>query len=797
MKKKLLFSLLMLTCFGMAKASIVTVGDGTDNLMSDALPTTARYEYSLSQQIYTGEEIGASGTINSIAFYKANEGSVTRTLDIYMAQTDMTVFTSSTDWIPVSESDKVFSGSVTFDAGGWTTIPLTVPYEYWDKENLVITIDDNSNDYSSNKVYFRTMEATDASILAHGEFTDYQPITDLGTYSGTVVAQKAQIQFDFTPVGKNVVKIGGGLGSSDYLPAYRGNKYLLSQQIYTKDELGKGGSIKGVTFKTSNESFSTNGGTNNVDIYLVHTSQNQFSGTSDWIEFTEDDKVFSGYISHYYPNNFVKVTFDTPFEYDGQRNVAFVVVQHNGAEVSGPYAKCLSFTASKQALVSYNSSGAFNPHLLSYYTGTVLDEKNQVWFDVAPSSAIGIGGTALGSAPINTASKYGFSEMAYTSDEIGQTGVINSLSFYCTNEAMNPDERVRNIDVYLTNSYGSSFGSSYSASWDRVYESDKVFSGNVTLEAGKWIKIVLDKPYRYSTSGNGSNLVVAIDDNTGTAVTSYSDGASQTNFLSNTTSDNAVVRVSSDDDIDPITLTGNVWTNTSNLSKTRPQIVINFQETWQIGEGTETTDLLPFPGVGDRTVAITQQIYTADEIGKEQADITSLGFFYDGIYAYALRTVDIYLTSPTYPSTFEGENSWIPVTTDDMVFSGKVTLRTGDWMDIPLSRPFHYSRGGGGIHNLVVTIVDKTGGSDSKFLSYEAEGQAICAYRFYGYNDPAQYMFNPEDMSGVSGTVLNQKNQIQFNNVPAVVKPINLRAEDVNLTSAHIKWNAVTTDIDG
>ena len=104
MKKLLLFSLLMLTCFGMARADIVEVGNGSDDVKSDALPTSARYEYSLTQQIYTSSEIGASGTISSIAFYKISEGELTRKLDIYMVPTKKTGFSSATDWIAVTEA---------------------------------------------------------------------------------------------------------------------------------------------------------------------------------------------------------------------------------------------------------------------------------------------------------------------------------------------------------------------------------------------------------------------------------------------------------------------------------------------------------------------------------------------------------------------------------------------------------------------------------------------------------------------------------------------------------------------
>ena len=41
----------------------------------------------------------------------------------------------------------------------------------------------------------------------------------------------------------------------------------------------------------------------------------------------------------------------------------------------------------------------------------------------------------------------------------------------------------------------------------------------------------------------------------------------------------------------------------------------------------------------------------------------------------------------------------------------------------------------------------------------------------------------------------NQKNQIQFNNVAADIKPINVRATDINFTSAYIRWNAPSVPV--
>ena len=129
-----------------ARAQVtVTIGSGTAT--NSYLPTYEFYNYSLSQQIYTAEEIDMVGTINSISFYTG--GSATRTLAIYMVNTTKTSFSGPTDWIVPTANDQVFSGSVTYVANGWTTITLTTPFVY-DGSNLAVIVDDNTGSYVSS-----------------------------------------------------------------------------------------------------------------------------------------------------------------------------------------------------------------------------------------------------------------------------------------------------------------------------------------------------------------------------------------------------------------------------------------------------------------------------------------------------------------------------------------------------------------------------------------------------------------------------------------------------------------------
>ena len=113
------------------------------------LPSYSYYKQSLTQQIYTAAEIGMAGTITSIAFYNGG-AERTRTYDFYLKTTTKSSFSSKTDWIAVSSTDKVFSGSVTMTANDWTFIIFDTPFEYDGTSNLVLVTDDNTGRYDSS-----------------------------------------------------------------------------------------------------------------------------------------------------------------------------------------------------------------------------------------------------------------------------------------------------------------------------------------------------------------------------------------------------------------------------------------------------------------------------------------------------------------------------------------------------------------------------------------------------------------------------------------------------------------------
>jgi hypothetical protein len=172
---------------------------GSGEATNSFLPSYNYYKYSFTQQIYTSAELGDAGTITSIAFYNGG-AEKTRNYDFYLKATNKSSFSSETDWITVSSSDKVFSGSVTMAANEWTFILFSTPFEYDGTSNVVLVADDNTGSWSSSPhMACRVFSATNQAIYAYTDNTNYDPSTPPTSYSTgeyhALISVKNQIQF--------------------------------------------------------------------------------------------------------------------------------------------------------------------------------------------------------------------------------------------------------------------------------------------------------------------------------------------------------------------------------------------------------------------------------------------------------------------------------------------------------------------------------------------------------------------------------------------------------------------------
>lgn len=185
------------------------------------IPTELKNKYSLSQQIYTAAELGAAGFFESVSFTKTVPkswpGSENRQLDVYMVYTDKSGFDSDTDWIQVSESDKVFSGNVTINGDwggmdGWTTLTLDKPFFYNGMQNIAIIIDDNTgagwdnDDLYINQLTFACIKigAQNQAICYTSNDTNLNPTDNLAT-AGTRLDRKNWIHLGRTNSANGII----------------------------------------------------------------------------------------------------------------------------------------------------------------------------------------------------------------------------------------------------------------------------------------------------------------------------------------------------------------------------------------------------------------------------------------------------------------------------------------------------------------------------------------------------------------------------------------------------------------
>jgi uncharacterized repeat protein (TIGR02543 family) len=200
MYKKTLLSLMMtllLAFIGVAKADVVEIGTGTSTTYQ--FPVNSLYNYSFTEMIYSAEEIGTAGTINSVAFHFNGANVLERTVVMYMKNVDRSAFASTTDYEDVTSADVVFTGTLASEAvDGWVTLELDTPFDYDGFSNLMIALDDNTGSWSSR--YFYYTETTNAGLCYYSDTDNPEP-SSLGGYSGSKVlsSNRPNVQLEFIP----------------------------------------------------------------------------------------------------------------------------------------------------------------------------------------------------------------------------------------------------------------------------------------------------------------------------------------------------------------------------------------------------------------------------------------------------------------------------------------------------------------------------------------------------------------------------------------------------------------------
>ena len=196
-----------ITAGGGGETVNVTIGDPTATTTNSYLPTYSFYNYSLTQQIYTADEIGTAGTINSLTMWLQNNTTYARNFNIYMKEVSESAFASTSAWVSMTSADLVGTGTLATGSTTpvETTFNLTTPFNYTGANNLVICFQDVTGSYSSG-VLGRVMTANgNQAMYVYRDGSLYDPANPGVT--------------GYTSTNKNVVRLsitsGGGDGGDN------------------------------------------------------------------------------------------------------------------------------------------------------------------------------------------------------------------------------------------------------------------------------------------------------------------------------------------------------------------------------------------------------------------------------------------------------------------------------------------------------------------------------------------------------------------------------------------------------
>ena len=195
---------------------IVQIGEGTDYYTYFAPIYNYYQKYSISQVIYTAEEIGANaGLISSISYNQASGANNERDITVYLKNTDRDYFDS--EWETLTSELCVYDGKFIFGETGWTTIELQEQFLYEGGNLLVCVIDKTGSSkwdgYDSFYSYETGQTAEDArAIYASSYYSPVDPlnITQDVTFIRTSVGadvfsyRAPQVKIAIAPAAANV-----------------------------------------------------------------------------------------------------------------------------------------------------------------------------------------------------------------------------------------------------------------------------------------------------------------------------------------------------------------------------------------------------------------------------------------------------------------------------------------------------------------------------------------------------------------------------------------------------------------
>ena len=144
------------------------------------------------------------------------------------------------------------------------------------------------------------------------------------------------------------VPIGEQSSTTSTMPINGLYDYSYSQQIVYQNEINANGDITSISFY-----FVSGINTDRNDdwtIHMGHTAKTDFTSNTDWISSGSLSQVFTGDVTFPEPNNWMTVTFDDPFTYNGTDNLVVAVRENKPNYASTSYGRTPDIANSNRSI---------------------------------------------------------------------------------------------------------------------------------------------------------------------------------------------------------------------------------------------------------------------------------------------------------------------------------------------------------------------------------------------------------------------------------------------------------------
>lgn len=241
-------------------------------------------------------------------------------------------------------------------------------------------------------------------------------------------------------INEDAVIIGTLLSVNQGLPIEPSTVYTYSQTIYKAAQIGKSGFITSIMYQYNG---GPAWGPDAIEIYMGHTSKNQFTTTSDWVNINTLQLVADTGLSVVNTPGWVEIQLQTPFYYNGVDNL--IVAVDENTPTSNP-SSCDFYSSNLDTDYSSlrHTNNSVNPDPVSPPSGTRLQHvpNTKIWFTSGLPLTLNLSSstdtTCTGTSVLVNAAAFGGQPPYTFSWSTGQNGasisttISGNTTIFCT-----------------------------------------------------------------------------------------------------------------------------------------------------------------------------------------------------------------------------------------------------------------------------------------------------------------------------------------------------------------------------